>query len=479
MPAITGKTYVHRIDHLNTTIWLNGEELDGKISEHAAFQGVVKSQASLYDLQHESSLKDIMTYVSPSTGNLVGTSFLQPKTREDLVKRRKMIQKWAKTNGGMMGRSPDYMNTVLMALASSSDLLKNKDNAFPENVVHYYEYVREKDLSLTHTFINPQVNRSQLYLEDPDEAISAKIVDTNNKGILIKGARLLATQGGITDEIIVLSTGGVMDNSQAFAFSIPSDADGVKFICRESFVYDQSSFNYPLSSRFEEMDSVIVFDHVLVPWDRVFYYENIEAAHTFINESSFQSFTLHQVVSRQIVKTEFVLGVIQQLVEAININEYQHVQSKVAEVIVALETMKALLTKAEADATHDQWGYMRPCITPLKVAITTFPKIYPRFAEIVQLLGASGLISIPTENDFDSEIRPDLDRYLQSKAKNAQDRVKLFRLAWDMTMSAFGTRQTLYERFFFGDPVRLTSDLYLNYEKDKYVKQVQDFLDKG
>ena len=102
------------------------------------------------------------------------------------------------------------------------------------------------------------------------------------QGIIIKGARLLATQGGITDEIVVISTGGVNDKANGFAFAIPSNSEGLKFVCRESFVGGDSTFNYPLSSRYEEMDSIVVFDNVLVPWERVFYYDNIGVANSFI-----------------------------------------------------------------------------------------------------------------------------------------------------------------------------------------------------
>ena len=94
---------------------------------------------------------------------------------------------------------------------------------------------------------------------------------------------------------------------------------------------------------------------------------------------------------------------------------------------------------------------MQPDRTTLQITMNVFPSVYPRFTEIIQLLGASGLMSIPTENAFQSPIRKELNHYLQS-SKEGEDRVRLFRLAWDLTMSAFGTRQTLYERFFFGDP---------------------------
>lgn len=476
MPAITGKDYIERIDQLKSSIWIDGGPVKGKVSEHPAFKGIMKSQAALYDLQHDASLKDVMTSQSPSTGNQVGMSYLQPKTRDDLVKRRVMIQHWAKSNNGMMGRSPDYMNTVLMAFASSVDLLKGKENCFPANIISFYEYARENDLSMTHTFIDPQVNREQFYFEDTNEPIAAKVVERNKSGIIIKGARLLATQGGITDEILVFSAGGIQDKANGFAFSIPSNSKGLRFICRESFVKGDSAFDYPLSSRFDEMDTIVVFDNVLVPWERVFYYDNIEVSNSFKASSSFLPFTLHQAVSRQIVKTEFVLGVVQSIIETINIREYQHVQEKASEIIVALETMRALVIKSEVEAEIDESGFMLPDRTTLEIAINVFPRVYPRFTEIIQLLGASGLMSIPTEKTFQSSIRKDLDQYLQAKYGNAEERVKLFRLAWDLTMSSFGTRETLYERFFFGDQIRLSSQLYFSYDKKPYVERVNDIL---
>lgn len=227
-----------------------------------------------------------------------------------------MIEHWPRYSGGIMGRSPDYLNTVLMSFVSSVSFLNNKDKCFPNNLQAFYELARENDLSFTHTFISPQVNRSYIYIENTDEPISAKVIDKNEEGIIIKGARLLATQGGLTDEVFVFSVGKFLFNEdEAFAFSIPSNTKGLKFICRETFIGGQSSFNHPLSSRFEEMDSIVVFDNVLVPWNRVFYYSNAEVAGEFPIQSSFHPFTKHQVLTRQIVKTEFILGIAELLIE--------------------------------------------------------------------------------------------------------------------------------------------------------------------
>ncbi|MGG1215118.1 4-hydroxyphenylacetate 3-monooxygenase, oxygenase component [Micromonospora provocatoris] len=474
MPAITGQQYIKRIDELQTYISIDGEVVKGNVSEHPAFKGVMQSQAKLFDLQHDENLHDSMTYMSPTTNQRVGMSYLQVTKAEDLVKRRQAAREWALCNHGFMGRSPDYMNTTLMALASAAEYLKDKPNCFPDHLLNFYEYARENDLTMTHTFIEPQVNRHSYQYEDDEVIIAAKIVGKTNEGLVIKGARLLATQGGITDELLVLSTNGI-DEEKGFGFSIPSDTKGLKFLCRQSFVGGESTFDYPLSARFEEMDAIVVFDDVVVPWDRVFYYENTEVANRFMNVSGFQAYSLHQVLSRQIAKTEFILGVVQSIVDTINIGGYQHVQQKVVDIIVTLETMKALLLKSEIEAKMDDFGFIRPDLPTLQVAIQIFPKVYPTFTEIIQLLGASGLMSIPSEKAFAAD-DGDLEHYLQSFRDGGEDRVKKFRLAWDLTMSTFGTRQTLYERYFFGDPVRLSGLLYQTYNRESFMKRVENFL---
>ncbi|MED1205052.1 4-hydroxyphenylacetate 3-monooxygenase, oxygenase component [Heyndrickxia acidicola] len=477
MGILNGKDFIDRLNQLQNEIWYDGNKIEGNISEHPAFKGLLQTKASLYDLQIAPNIKDEMTFFHEGKKDPIGLSYLQPRTREDLKKRRKMIEHWARHTHGLMGRSPDYMNTVIMSFASSASLLNGMENCFPENIQSLYERAMEQDLSFTHTFITPQVNRSQINLGFSDVPISAKVVEKNEKGLVIKGARLLATQGGLTDEVLVFSAPRLFfDPDEAFAFSISSNTKGLRFICRESFVLGESLFNHPLSSRYEEMDSIVVFDNVLVPWDRVFFYNNVDASTDFITQSSFHAFAYHQVVIRQIVKTEFILGIAQILVETINVSEYQHIQEKLSEMIIGLETMKALLEKSEEDAKTDEWGYMRPSIIPLQVVSNVFPKIYPRFCEIIQLIGASGMVTLPTENAFQTNVRRDLDLYLQADSKNAEERVKIFRLAWDLTMSSFGTRQTQYERYFFGDPVRLASNLYRQYDKRKHVEAVYNFL---
>ena len=149
-----------------------------------------------------------------------------------------------------------------------------------------------------------------------------------------------------------------------------------------------------------------------------------------------------------------------------------------AEIIENLEITKALLRAAEVDAKLDEWGVMCPVDISLMVARQQFIKMYPRMGEILQLLGSSSLMALPTEDDFEGPIAEDLTMYLETDFASAKERVRVFRLAWDTCCSAFGSRQILYERFFQGDRNRNVVLMNNRYDKEPMSRWVQEFLDQ-
>jgi 4-hydroxyphenylacetate 3-monooxygenase len=166
-------------------------------------------------------------------------------------------------------------------------------------------------------------------------------------------------------------------------------------------------------------------------------------------------------------------------VDTIAIEPFQHVHEKLSEIIIGLETMRALQRAAEADAQLDRWGLMTPARGPLDAARNLYPKLYPRFVEIIQQLSASGLMATPTEADINGPMGPAIERYFTAARAGARDRIALFRLAWDTAVSSFGSRQALYERFFFGDPVRMAGALFNSYDKQPYMDRVRAFIREG
>jgi len=236
MGARTGAQYIADLKKMRREIWIGGERVED-VTTHPATRRGVESYAHLYDMQHDPALRDVMTYPSPTSGERVGMSFLTPRTPTDVALRREMIKQWANYSGGMMGRTPDYCNSSFMAFASASEYFAANDPRYGENVRNYYQYIREHDLCLTHTLINPQANRGKAVNEQADPYLPAGIVETNSDGVVIRGCRMLATSAPLADEIMVFPSTVVRNadaDKYAFAFSVPTDIPGMKFICRES-----------------------------------------------------------------------------------------------------------------------------------------------------------------------------------------------------------------------------------------------------
>jgi len=480
MAARTGQDYIEAIGSKAITVELHGRQTTGGITEIPEFRNLIRSYAALYDMQHEPGLRDVMTFESPTTGDRVGTSFLMPGDADDLARRRQMMKTWAEWSNGMLGRTGDYLNVAVTAMAGAADWFAQDDPRFGDNIRAYHEYVRENDLLLTHTLIMPQANRSKTVSEQSDPFLAARIVDETDDGIVLRGARMLATIGPIADELLVMPStvirGGPDDAPYAYAVAVPCDAPGLRFLCRESFDLGRSHFDHPLGSRFEEIDAVVVFDDVRVPYERCFLLRNPELCNGIYNETSAAAHMTHQVVTRTTAKTEYMLGLVSLLTEAIAIEGFQHVQEKVAEVIIAVEIVKALLLASEVEAEANRFGVFTPAWAPLNACRNWYPRFSQRFPEILRQLGSSGLMALPTEADAFGPAREDVERFLQGAAIDGIDRVRLFRLAWDTCLSAFAGRQALYEYFFFGDPVRMAGALVSSYDREPFKKRVRELL---
>jgi 4-hydroxyphenylacetate 3-monooxygenase len=482
MPARTGAEFLDRLSRTRTHVEIQGETLHGGIPDHPAFKNVVRSYAALFDLQHAPECRDVLTYQDPSTNGREATSFLIPRTHEDLAKRARAYKLTADASFGLLGRTGDYLNSALMALASARTWFAQTDPAFADNITRYYQQVRDRDLLCTHTLIPPQANRALSGSQQAGGALMARIISEDDNGIVVRGARMLATIGPFADELLVFPStvlrGTPEDKPYSFAFAVPTDAQGLRFIAREPFDYGRSHFDHPLGSRFDESDAVAVFDDVHVPYERCFTLGDPELCNGFYTKTDAINHMTQQVVARTTAKTEFMLGLVTVLTEAIGIDGFQHVQADLAEIITTLETLRALNRAAEADAAANDYQVMTPAWPPLNAARNLYPRLYQRFPEMLRKLGASGLMATPTEADVNGPAAADIDQYLQAATLTGKDRVRLFRLVWDACASAFAGRQALYEYYFFGDPVRMATAYQASYDKAPYAERIKAFLER-
>jgi len=199
MPARHGKDVLKRLREHPADIWHRGEKVKD-VTAHPGFKNGVHSLAALYDLQWEHA--DQMLFESPATGDKVGRSYMIPKTKDELKSISRMMKRWADSSFGMMGRSPDYLNRAISAYAGGAAFLGEQDPRFADNIRRYHAHIREHDLSLTHTLIHPQANRGTGVAHQADPFLGARVKEERDDGLIIRGARMLATLPS-ADEIMV------------------------------------------------------------------------------------------------------------------------------------------------------------------------------------------------------------------------------------------------------------------------------------
>ena len=482
MPARTGQQYIEGLRGQEREIWLGGERVRD-VTRHPVLAGGVRAVAALYDLQHEPKLKEVMTCRSPSSGDPVGRSFSNPATRDELETRTRMMLNWARTTCGMMGRSPDFMNVTFAAWGAAADFFGEKRPEFGANMRRYVEHLRENDVTLTHALINLQRSRNVSGMFNLEQGTALEVKKETSAGIVVHGARILATLGPLSDEIAVysprLARHSETHSPFAVNFSIPCGTPGIKFLCRDSFDLGRSGFDAPLASRFEEMDCIVFFDNVLVPWERVFLLYDVERLNQTPHVTHSTAHSAHQGATKNLAKCEFVLGLALLMSEALGNAHLPHTEERIGELMLYTELMRSCMRAAEADAEIDRWGVMTPAILPSESTRNLMMTCYPRMIEILQLLGSSSFLLTPSEADMKGPLKPEIEQYIATDKIAAADRVKLFRLAWDVAGSAFGSRQVLYERFFASDPLTRARAMAAVYPKGQVMERVLEFLGKA
>ncbi len=462
-------------------LWMDGERIRD-VTKDPRLAGGARTLAELYDLQCDPARLDEMTYVSPTTGDRVGMSFIEPESRDDLARRRVMMKCWSDHNLGLFPRSNDFLNVMLSAFATGADGF----GPYADNMRAYYERVREGDVVLTHSLTNPQVDRSRDVSEQLEvKDVAARAVRETDAGIVISGARMLATLGGLSDEILVMPAPSFplppTEDAKAFAigFAVPVATPGLRLIARPPlFPRDAGSpLDHPLSARFDDTDCMVIFEDVLVPWERVFIYRDVEIFNGIYRHTGAHFASAQQYTTRDLSKSEFMMALGFTMVRATNVDVHLHVQGMLAELINTCECIRSCLITSEVEATESAFGTMLPAAGPLGAVRFMFPGMFRRACEIIQNLGAGGLFMLPSFAEVEGERAADVERYYQAANADARSRIKLFRMAYDAALSSFSGRQQLYERYFAADPVRSAGLMYQNYDKEPHIARIRALLD--
>ena len=475
----TGAEYLASLDD-GREVYINGERIK-KVTEHPSMRNSARSLARLYDALHDEKTKTILTTETDTgSGGYTHKYFRVARSSEDLVAQKDAIAEWARMSYGWMGRTADYKAALMNTLGANAEWYGD----FKDNARAWHKRAQESVLFMNHAIVNPPIDRHKP--ADAVKDVFVHITRETDAGIYVSGAKVVATSSALTHYNFLAQSSATVteDPSLSVMFIVPMNAPGIKMFCRVS--YEQTAntlgtpFDYPLSSRFDENDAILVLDDVFIPWEDVLVLRDAPKILSFHPASGFMHGYCFQGCTRFTVKLEFLAGLLAKAMRATGGDAFRGNQAALGEVI-ALRHMFSSFSNAMAyNPTPWANGAVLPNLEAALSYRTFMSEAYPRIIETVRKTIASGLIYLPSSaKDFDN---PEIDRYLAQYVRGSNDmshveRIKIMKLLWDATGTEFGGRHALYELNYAGAPEEVRLQVLKGAERGGRLREMEALVD--
>ncbi len=467
VPLRTGQQFLESLDD-GRAIFVNGERVKN-VATHPAFAEGARSAAQLFDIAADPANRERMTYTSPTSGGPVYRGFQIPRSHADLKAKRLACEMWSEATFGLMGRTPDHVSNFFAGFAAAPEVFAAGGQHFADNVVSFYEHLRENHLWATYAIVPPQIDRSKSSSQQADPTMFAGVVKETDGGIYVSGSQQLATGGVYSDWIQVSCIQPLRpgDENHAISVAVPVNAQGLRLYPRRPYALQATNkFDYPLTSRFDETDCFVVLDNVFVPWEQVFIYRNIEICRDQWWKTPSHLYGNHQAQARYATKLRFMIGLAKRINEMTGNEANPAVQAQMGELAALVMTVEAMLEAQEVRASIDEKGVLWPDRATLYAVMALQSENNPRMINIIRELSGASMITMPSSlEDLESaETKADMEKYMVSGVGSARERMALMRMAWDFVGTEFGNRHQQYEKFYGGASHIVKMNMFRNYD---------------
>lgn len=458
-------------------VYINGELVE-RVGESEYFSGIIKSIGDLYDFSHDPHHGMQFQTEWGTTGNSV---FRIPRNLSDQIDRHDAVRKWSELSMGFVGRSPDHVGGFFAGFASNPDIFNSSDRKLGENVIRHYRKLVDEDLFYSYSIIPPQVDRSKKAHEMDSKHIQVSVLEERSDGIVVRGSQMLGTAAAVADGLFVscippLSEG---DEDYALSFVLPIGAKGLKLYCRFPYAPGKPSvFDYPMSTRFDESDALVVFDDVFIPWKDVFVYRNVKLVQAQFFETPAHIYGNNQAQIRLGVKLRFIAGLAAKVARLNGTDKIPGVLEKLGELASLASMVEGMVIASEHTGKLNDKGAFVPNPRYLYGPMGLQNEVYPRALGILRELSGAGVLQVPsTIHELQNpDSMKDLSRYVRSPNADTLEKVKLFKLVWDVIGTEFAGRHLQYEMFYAGAPYVSRMYAYRNFGYQSAMEMVDRFL---
>jgi 4-hydroxyphenylacetate 3-monooxygenase len=442
-----------------------GDEPVRDPTKHPAFRNAARTFAALYDLKADPALRDVMTF--EEDGERYAAYFLRPRTKADLEKRTRAHRVIAEFSCGLLGRSPDALGSQITGMVMKPEVF-DEEGGFREHVLALYQHMRANDLFATYAIVPPQGARNPEYYQTrgiPAPALRA--TGETDGGVVLNGMKMLATGAAVANEAIVGNILPLAPDQAAESITciVPLNLSGLSLWARPPLATEvEFEFDKPLTWRFDESDCMLVFKDVEVPWERVIVHNNAPLSRNIFVQTPAHVMSNHQSTVRFATKLRFLLGIASLVTEATGARDIPAVRETLGR-LAAMEAGYAAMVDGQLQAFEMiDHGYTLFNRRYMYAALNWAMENHSTIIDIIRELMGGGTFQMPASISVvrDPELRELFESYWSTSRHGAVERMKLFKLAWDLIGSEHASRATSYEKFFVGPAFSVRNYNFIN-----------------
>lgn len=427
-----------------------GSERVTDVTTHPAFRNAARSIARIYDYKAEAQNSASMSF--EEGGERYSVYFQRARSAADLAVRSSAYRRIAELSYGMLGRSPDHVASFVTGMTTRPEVF----GRFADNLLAYYDHMRRNDVYAAYAVVAPQAARNpEYYVKKARSVPTLRVVREDADGVVISGLKMLATGAAFANEIWIgnLIPLAPEAKKEAITCAVPCNAPGLSLWSRKTFERTADcAFDAPLTWHFDESDCMVMCEEVKVPWERVFVHDDALLSRNIYIDTPAHCYGNHQSNVRYAVKMQLIIGLASKIAQATGAIEVPSVKETLGRLAAQEAALNAMIAGQIHDAESWPAGHVTYNRRYMYAALNWCTENYSGIVDCLRELCGGGIFQLPANVSVvtDPALKQSFETYWDSPQISAVERMKLFRLAWDIVGSEFAGRHQQYEKFYAG-----------------------------
>lgn len=467
----TGREHLEQLRD-GRTVYIGSEKVDD-VTRHPAFRNAAQTIAAIYDMKRADPALSF-----EENGERFSNYFLRARTKEDLLKRKTIHEAIARMSHGLLGRSPDHVASFVTGMAMNPDAF----GSYASNLSRYYEEMRKRDLYAAYAVVPPSAARNpEFYVKQNLPIPTLRVVREEDDGLVISGMKMLATGAVFANDIWIGNLIPLAPNQlpESVTCAVPVSAKGLTLWSRKPFErHAPNEFDNPLTWRFDESDSMVMCDEVKVPWEKVFVHMDAVLARDVYIRTPGHCYGNHQSNVRFHAKMQLIVGLASKIAHASGVAEVPAVREVLGRFCALEAALGGMIAGQIQDAEDWPAGYKTFNRRYMYAALNWCTESHSSIIDALRELCGGGVFQMPADVTVmhDAKLREQFEQYWQTPQLGALDRMKLYKLAWDLIGSEFAGRHLQYEKFYAGASFIVRNHNFREAPWQHYHKVVDDLL---